>query len=165
MSAAGILSSSFLNSLSQNTQSSSSTATSSAAERAKFREELAQLGQDIFSGTTSAAQSDLTTLQQTTTSVSSDANKAMSKLSADLRSGNLSAAHQDYATLRSDLKYDSSSSSSSSSSTSGQSSAQATSASASTNALMLQLSQALQAGNFSAAQLAYSNLGTQMFSS
>jgi hypothetical protein len=162
MSVAGILSSSFLSSLSQNAQTSSSTKTNGE----KFHNELAQLGQDLYSGTASAAKSDLTALQQTSTSVSTAASKDISQLSTDLNSGNLTAAQQDYASLRNDLKHGTikpASATGDTATSTGTSAVPASSSTSSSDQLMQQLSQALQAGNLNAAQLAYTNLGSQLF--
>ncbi len=74
-----------------------------------FKQEFAQLGNDLTSGNMSAAQSDFAALQQIGSQASlalqgTDAiTKAAQQLGQDLKSGNLSAAQQDYTTLKQDL--------------------------------------------------------------
>lgn len=84
----------------------------------KIGQEFQQLGQDLQAGNLSAAQSDLTTLEQyapqlTSSSSSSSSSstqgsnpiaKEFSQLSQDLQSGNLSAAQSDFATLQQDFQ-------------------------------------------------------------
>jgi hypothetical protein len=128
----------------------------------KSKQEFQQLGTDLQSGNLSAAQADFAALQkmqpqpsqsssaQSGTSVSQD----MTQLSADLKAGNTSAAQQDFTQLQKDIQsqpptarhhhhHNSQSDSSSDSATSQ---------------LFSQLGTALQSGNLSAAQQAYSSM-------
>ncbi len=146
----------------------------------KLKQEFQQLGQDLASGNLSAAKSDFATLQQdrpqgsATSSGSATAastaaagqsgnstnpiTQAFQQLSQDLQSGNLSAAQSDYSTLQQDFK-----------SQAGQGQqghhhrrvGESGGSGAQTNpisTLFSQLGQALQAGNLTAAQTAYSTL-------
>jgi outer membrane protein assembly factor BamD (BamD/ComL family) len=164
MSVSGISSSSFYNYGTQSVQS----------KMQQVQQEFQQLGQDLQSGNLSAAQSDFASLQQlgpqgsssssSSTSSTQSTNpvaQAFSQLSQDLQSGNLTAAQQDYTTIQQDLQsqgtqghhhhhHHHESSESSSSSSEGNTVGQAFS----------QLGQALQSGNLSAAQQAYSTLQT-----
>ena len=133
-----------------------------------FQEDFQQLGQDLQSGNLSAAQSDFATLQNlqaknstTTSQSSSPIAQAFSQLAKDLQSGNLSAAQQDFATIQKDFKNQS---------TQGQT--QATgghhhhhhgggSGSNEISQLFDQLGTALQSGDLSTAQQAYSSLAQQ----
>lgn len=121
-----------------------------------------QLGQDLQSGNTSAAQADLLTLQQlgpqsssTSTSGSTDPiAQQFTQLSQDLQSGNLSAAQQEYSKIQQDTQ------------------GQATQGhphhhhrggggggdSSEVSQLFAQLGQDLESGNLSNAQQAYSTL-------
>jgi soluble cytochrome b562 len=150
---------------------------SSSNPMQQIQQAFQQLGSDLQSGDLSAAQSDLTTLQQllpqndstsssssstsssstssTATSSSSSSNsitQAFSQLSQDLQSGDLSAAQKDYTTIQQDLQNQGTqthhhhhhSSSGSDGNTIGQT--------------FDQLDQALQSGDLSAAQQAYSTL-------
>jgi outer membrane protein assembly factor BamD (BamD/ComL family) len=132
-----------------------------------FQKEFAQLGQDLQSGNLSQAQSDFQALQSpaqpvsstNTQSSTSSLSSAMSQLSQDLQSGNLSAAQQDYATVKQDLQQQFSGS------VSGHhhhhhhaSSSQDSSSQDPFSQLFSQLGQALQSGNLSAAQSAYTSL-------
>jgi hypothetical protein len=104
MSIAGIFGSSILSLLSPSTQT----------PLQKTKQEFQQLGQDLKSGNLSAAQSDITSLQQsvaqqslsastTAPTSASQTGSAISqdfaKLSTDLKSGNLTAAQADYTSL------------------------------------------------------------------
>jgi outer membrane protein assembly factor BamD (BamD/ComL family) len=171
MSVASIFSSGIFNSLTQNAQSTSKASGSS------FQQEFQQLGKDLQSGSLSAAQSDFSTLQQAPTSQSTNTvGQQLSQLSQDLQSGNLAAAQQDDATLQQALQSNGTQGhhhshrggggalASDSSALPTTSTASAATGSSS-NSLFQQMSQALQAGNISAAQQAYSNLGAQLFTS
>jgi hypothetical protein len=73
----------------------------------KFQQDFQQLGQDLQSGNTTAAQSDLTTLQQLTGTAISSSNplsQSLSQLSQDLQSGNISGAKQDYSSALQDVQ-------------------------------------------------------------
>jgi epidermal growth factor receptor substrate 15 len=104
MSIAGIFGSSVLSLLSPNTQT----------PLQKTKQEFQQLGQDLKSGNLSAAQSDITALQQNVAQQSASASTTapisasqtgsaisqdFAKLSTDLKSGNLTAAQADYTSL------------------------------------------------------------------
>lgn len=131
----------------------------------QFKQQFQQLGQDLQSGNLSAAQEDFAALQppnaQTATSASQSTSpiaQAFQQLSTDLQSGNISAAQKDFATLQQDFRsrathgghhhphhqVGSQNSSNGSGSTISQ--------------VLAQLGQALQAGNLSTAQSAYTTL-------
>ena len=158
MSVAGIFSSALSSIFTQGTQTRAQ----------QFQQEFQQLGQDLQSGDLTAAQSDFSSLQQLrpqSSAVSSTSGfpqftnpiaQAFSQLSQDLQSGNLSAAQQDYTTLQQDFQ-----------SPSPQLQGHHhhhhhhSASSNQQNPLVQafgQLAQALQAGNTSAAQAAYSTL-------
>ena len=67
-----------------------------------------QLGQDLASGNTTAAQSDYSSIVQALTANrpagSTSAAQAFSQLGKDLQSGNLGAAQQDYSQFQADLQ-------------------------------------------------------------
>jgi soluble cytochrome b562 len=131
----------------------------------EFKQEFQQLGQDLQAGNLSAAQSDFATLQQlgpqsqvnTSAQGSNPISQAFEQLSQDLQSGNVSAAQQDFTTIQQDF----------------QNLAQAQpqtqtqppehhhhhgGSDGAISQLITQLGQALQSGNLSAAQQAYSTL-------
>lgn len=156
MSITGILSSNLFNA-----QSAQTTAQ-------KLKQEFLQLGQDLQSGNLSAAQSDFAALQQNaphanTTSSPQTGNSLtqnLQQLSQDLKAGNLTAAQQDYSTIQQDFK---------SQATPGQtehhrhlrgsgSGENNENQSNPISQLFTQLGQALQTGNLTAAQTAYSSL-------
>ncbi len=155
MSVAGILSSAAFNVSAQLYQNRTQ----------KSKQEFQQLGQDLQSGNLSAAQADFATLQkmqpqppttpspQSSNSISQDFNQ----LSTDLKAGNTTAAQQDFTKLQQDFQSQGTqthhhhhhhgggeSSSSSSNSDISQ--------------LFGQLGTALQSGNLSVAQQAYSTM-------
>jgi ribosomal protein S20 len=77
----------------------------------QFRQVFQQLGQDLQSGNLPAAQSDILTLQQsvppaasTTSSSKNRMAQDFSQLSADLKSGNISAAQKDYSAVQQDFQ-------------------------------------------------------------
>ncbi len=128
----------------------------------QFQKEFQQLGQDLQSGNMSAAQSDFATLQQyapqTSSTSSSQSNSPIaqefSQLAKDIQSGNTSAAQQDYSTIQQDMQSHAAEGhhhhhSSGGGGEGGQSAV---------SQLMTQLGQALQSGNLSSAQQAYSTL-------
>jgi outer membrane protein assembly factor BamD (BamD/ComL family) len=125
----------------------------------QFQQEFQQLGQDLQSGNLSAAQSDFATLQQyapqsSSTSSSQSNNpiaQAFSQLAQDLQSGNTSAAQQDYSTIQQDFQ---------SHATDGHHHHHGGGGSGANaiSQLMSQLGQALQSGNLTSAQQAYSTL-------
>ena len=170
MSVSGLSSSSFGNQAIQN-------------QIQQFQQEFTQLGQDLQSGNLSAAQSDFATLQanapqdsnstnsfpiSSSTSSSQSSNpiaQAFNQLSSALQSGNLSAAQQDYSTIQSDFQ----SQLAQSESTPGrhhhhhasESSGSSSSSSSEQNGiseLFTELGSALQSGNLSTAQQAYTTL-------
>lgn len=172
MSVASIFSSGIFNSLTQNAQSTSKAGQGTS----NFQQEFQQLGKDLQSGSLSAAQSDFSTLQQTPSSQSTNTiGQQLNQLSQDLQSGNLAAAQQDDATLQQALQskgtqghhhhHQGGSTLASDSSALPATSTASTATGTSTNSLFQEMSQALQAGNISAAQQAYSNLGAQLFTS
>src|SRR3974390_607296 len=134
-----------------------------------FKKEFQQLGQDLQSGNLAQAQANFAALQPPTPPVSSSSQSssnslasAFSQLSNDLQSGNLSAAQQDYSNIQTDLQQSASVSGLhhhhhhhhvESSQDSSQDSSQI-----SLSSLFSQLGQALQSGNLSAAQSAYTSL-------
>jgi hypothetical protein len=125
----------------------------------KFLQEFQQLGQDLQSGNLSAAQADFATLQQlgpqtNSTSPSHSSNpiaQEFNQLAQDLQSGNLSAAQKDYTTIQQDFQ-----------TTAGHGHHHHHHGGGITanpiSQLMAQLGQALQSGNLSSAQQAYSSL-------
>ena len=148
MSVSGILSSSFLNYNTQNVQS----------QMQQFRQEFQQLGQDLQSGNLSAAQADFATLQQlapqssasATTSSSNPIAQAFNQLSQDLQSGNLTAAQQDYTTIQQDFQ--------SHAAVHGHHHHGGGGGGSEISQLLSELGQALQSGNLTNAQQAYSTL-------
>jgi outer membrane protein assembly factor BamD (BamD/ComL family) len=153
MSIAGILGSS-LSSL--NTQNITS-------PRQQFQQELQQLGQDLQAGNLSAAQADFATLQQnapagstTSTQSNNPIAQAFTQLGKDLQSGNLSAAQQDYSTIQQDVQSQSSQVQQHHRHHGARVESQDQPNPVAQE--FSQLSQALQSGNLSAAQQAYSTL-------
>ena len=127
-----------------------------------FQKEFQQLGQDLSSGNLSQAQADFHALQLPTASSANTQNStsplttAMNQLATDLQSGNLSAAQQDYSTVKEDMQQMSPLGGHHHHhhhAASAQDSAQNP-----INQLFSQLGQALQSGNLSAAQSAYTTL-------
>jgi hypothetical protein len=147
MSVMGILSNSLLNHFTQNTQN----------QTQQIQQDFQKLGSDLSSGNLSGAQSDFSALQQLVPGIASSAqsssniSQAFSKLSSDLQSGNLSAAQQDYATLQQDMQ-----------SAHGHhhhhQHTGGANASTTMSQIFSQLGQALQSGNLTAAQQAYTTL-------
>lgn len=154
MSLSGISTSSLFSYETQNTQNQS--------KLQQFKQEFQQLGEDLQSGNLSAAQTDFATLQQmapqgsssTSTTTSNPLAQAFQQLGQDLQSGNLSAAQQDYANIQqafqSQLQH-----------------AHARhhhhgGAMSQISQAFQQLGQALQSGNLSSAQQAYSTLQQEM---
>jgi major membrane immunogen (membrane-anchored lipoprotein) len=149
MSVSGISSSDFSNYGTQSTESSIQ----------KLQLEFQQLGQDLQSGNLSASQSDFATLQslqpQSSSTSSSQSNnpiaQAFSQLSQDLQSGNLSAAQQDYAAIQQAMK---------SQEATGHHHHHGSSSSGANeiSQLLDQLGTALQSGDLSSAQSAFTTL-------
>lgn len=138
----------------------------------KAQQEFQQPGKDLQSGNLSAAQTDFATLQSLAAPSSSSTSasqsnspiaQAFAQLGKDLQSGNLSAAQQDFTTIQQDFQNQAS-----------QSQTQAThghhhhhgggnsSDSSAISQLFDQLGQALQSGNLSSAQQAYTSLTQQL---
>lgn len=156
MSVSGILSSLMSNVLASQTQNVQN-------PRQQFQQEFQQLGQDLQSGNLSAAQSDFATLQQngpqsnsnSSTQNGSPLANAFNQLSQDLQSGNLSAAQSDYSAIQQDLQ-----------SHGGHMhhhhhggwAGGADGAGSAISQEFQQLGQALQSGNLSTAQQAYTTL-------
>ncbi|MFZ0980216.1 MAG: hypothetical protein WAN23_12520 [Candidatus Acidiferrales bacterium] len=158
MSVSGILSSVISNALGSQTESVQ-------GNRQQFQQEFQQLGQDLQSGNLSAAQSDFATLQQnappgsphanlnSTTQGSNSLTNAFSQLSQDLQSGNLSGAQSDYSTIQQDIQSQGAHGHHHHHGGGGG----GTEASAISQEFQ-QLGQALQSGNLSTAQQAYTSL-------
>lgn len=161
MSVSGISSSSFSD---YNVQSFQNT-------RQQIQQDFQQLGQDLQSGNLSAAQSDFATLQQlvpqnNSTSAAQSNNpiaQAFNQLAQDLQSGNLSAAQQDFTTIQQDFQRQATQESQTAQ-TEGHHHHGGGGDSA-LSQLFAQLGQALQSGNLSNAQQAFSALqqGFQQF--
>src|ERR1700733_5329788 len=153
MSVSGISSSSLLELLESGTTGQS--------QKQQLQQEVQQLGKDLSAGNLSAAQADFATLEKDApqaTSAASQSNnpiaQAFQKLAQDLQSGNLSAAQQDFSTVQQDVQAQAGGGHhhhghGGSSSTADQSPVAQ---------LFAELGQALQSGNLSAAQQAYTTL-------
>jgi outer membrane protein assembly factor BamD (BamD/ComL family) len=140
----------------------------------KFKQTFQQLGQDLQAGNLQQAEADLAQLQPTfnpnqsatsstsstsassnsTSSTSGSASQTFNQLAQDLQSGNLSAAQSDYSTLQQNLQ-------------SGRDHfrhmhAHMHHADSGIQQELSQLGQALQSGNLSAAQQAYSTLSSDL---
>jgi outer membrane protein assembly factor BamD (BamD/ComL family) len=137
----------------------------------QFRQEFAQLGQDLQSGNLSAAQADFATLQQnqpqSNLAASAQSNNpiatAFNQLSSDLQSGNLTGAQQDYTTIQQDFQNRSSQGQSAQGHHhhhhgGGGSGGSNSSSSSAISQLFNELGSALQSGNLSNAQQAYTSL-------
>jgi soluble cytochrome b562 len=155
MSVAGIFSSSLMNYLAPSVQSKTQAAQSSTQQ---FMQEFQQLGQALQSGNLSSAQADSQSLQgQIGTQAQSTSSQSggpfaqeFNQLSQDLQSGNLSAAKQDYATIQQTSQKETADGHHHHHHGGGGENAISQS--------LDQIGQALQAGNLSAAQQAYSSL-------
>ena len=127
----------------------------------QVQQEIQQLGKDLSAGNLSAAQSDFATLQkndpQASTATSSTSNnpiaQAFQQLAKDLQSGNLSAAQQDFSTIQQDTQTQSGGHHHHSHAQDSSGAQQNPIAQ-----LFSELGQALQSGNLSAAQQAYTTL-------
>ena len=130
----------------------------------QFRQEFKQLGQDLQTGNLTAAQADFATLQQlgpqststsTATSSSLSSNpiaQAFNQLSQDLQSGNLSGAQQDFSNLKQDFQNQAAQ---------GHHHHHHHAPASDANSIeqtLSQLGQALQSGDLTSAQKAYSTL-------
>jgi outer membrane protein assembly factor BamD (BamD/ComL family) len=125
-----------------------------------------QLGQDLQAGNLSAAQSDFATLQNLapkTASPSSQSNnpiaQAFNQLAKDLQSGNLSAAQQDFTTIQQDFQNQAAQTQTQT--TGGHHHHHGGGGSSEISQLLSQLGTALQSGNLSTAQQAFSSLVQQ----
>jgi outer membrane protein assembly factor BamD (BamD/ComL family) len=155
MSVSGVSSSSLFNHGTENVQNNIK----------QIQQEFQQLGQDLQSGNLSAAQSDFATLQQlmpqnNSTSSAQSNNpiaKAFNQLSQDLQAGNLSAAQQDYSTIQKDFQNQGAQMHGHHHHRGG-----GGSAGSEINQLLNQLGQALQSGNLSTAQSAFSSLQQEL---
>ena len=127
------------------------------------KQEFQQLGKDLQSGNLTAAQSDFATLQQmrpqSSTTASSQGSSSISQdfnqLAADLKAGNTTAAQQDYAKIQQDFQSQGAQGHRHHHHHSGDDSSDTSSA---MSQLVSQLGSALQSGNLSAAQQAYSSM-------
>jgi len=151
MSAIAMVGSNLLESLVANTTQSKSH---------KFKQDFEQLGQDLQSGNVTRGQADLTALQsdisspQVSPSTPNLNSQTLSQLSQDLQSGNLTAAQSDYASLQQSLLQGSGNGHHAHSHAHGAGGGALNQA----QQELTQLGQALQAGNLSAAQQAYTAL-------
>ena len=125
-----------------------------------FQQEFQQLGQDLQAGNLTAAQADMSTLQNSgmlpstvsATPTSNPIAQDFTQLSSDLKSGSLSSAQKDYAALKQEFQTHTIRHS-------GRHHYQSeTSGSDPISQLMGQLGQSLQSGNLTSAQQAYSSL-------
>ncbi len=134
------------------------------SNRQKWQQEFQQLGQDLQTGNLSAAQADFATLQQLNpqigaTSSAQNGNPVaqdFSQLGNDLQAGNTTAAQQDYSNLQQQISTTASRAHHhhhhGGSGGGGNEFTQ----------MLQQLGQALQAGNLSGAQQAYTTLQQQL---
>ena len=152
MSVSGISSSSFFNNAMPSIQNG-------GAQRAK---EFQQLGQDLQSGNLSAAQSDFAALEQSSSQSSSTSSaqsnnplaQDFTQLGKDLQAGNTSAAQQDFAKIQQDFQSQSTQAHPHHHHHGGGGESESSEITQSLD----QLGQALQSGNISTAQQAYSSL-------
>ncbi len=124
-------------------------------QKQQLQQEIQQLGKDLSAGNLSAAQSDFATLQKDAPAASSSQNnspiaQAFQHLAQDLQSGNLSAAQQDFSTIQQDAQAHGGHHHHGDSSSGSQQNP--------LSELVSELGQALQSGNLSAAQQAYTTL-------
>jgi hypothetical protein len=131
---------------------------SGPSQQQQLQQEFQQLGKDLTAGDLSAAQSDFATLQKdapAATSTAAQSNspiaQAFQQLSQDLQSGNLSGAQQDFSTIQQDVQAHGGGHHHHSESASGSQQNPITE-------LFTELGQALQSGNLSVAQQAYTSL-------
>jgi predicted helicase len=135
---------------------------SAQSQKQQLQQEIQQLGKDLSAGNLSATQADFATLQkdapQATAAASSASNnpiaQAFQKLAQDLQSGNLSAARQDFSTIQQDVQAQRGGGHHHHSHGQDSSSAQQNPIAQ----LFSELGQALQSGNLTAAQQAYTTL-------
>ena len=147
MSSIGMLGANMLQSLLAHTTQSKSQ---------KFKQDFAQLGQDLQSGNVTRGQADLTALQsdmpsqQSSPSSPSLNSQVFNQIAQDLQSGNLTAAQSDYATLQQNVQPGGGHAHHFHAHGSGGGSALSQ-----MQQDLAQLGQALQSGNLNAAQQAY----------
>jgi hypothetical protein len=130
-------------------------------QKQQLEQEIQQLGKDLSAGNLPAAQADFATLQknapQASSASSSTSNnpiaQAFQKLAQDLQSGNLAAAQQDFSTVQQDAQAQRGGHH-----RHGHGQSSTTAQQNPVAALFSELGQALQAGNLSAAQQAYTAL-------
>ena len=161
MSVSGISTASLYNYNQQNSQNSLQ----------QIQQTFQQLGQDLQSGNLSAAQSDFATLQKLVPQLNSTASssstsqsdnpiaQAFTQLAKDLQSGNLSAAQQDFATIQQDFKNQATQSQTQA--PQGHHHHHGGGGSSEISQLLDQLGTALQSGNLSSAQSAFTALQQQ----
>jgi outer membrane protein assembly factor BamD (BamD/ComL family) len=135
--------------------------TSAQTQKQQVQQEIQQLGKDLSAGNLSAAQADFATLQKndpqassaTSSTSSNPIAQAFQQLAKDLQLGNLSGAQQDFSTIQQDIQ-------SQGGGHHRHSHAQDSSAAQQNPVAQLfsELGQALQSGNLSAAQQAYTTL-------
>lgn len=171
MSLTGISNSGLFDTGSQSSQATPSALTAETAAK-KLRQELQQLGQDLRSGNLSAAKADFAALQQnalqssaaTATGLSSTSiAQDFKQLTTDLQSGNITAAQTDYATIQHSAQSRAAQAGPGQALGLGQhhhrhgggSSSASASGGNAISQLFAQLDTALQSGNLSAAQAAY----------
>jgi len=152
-------------------------ATTPGPNKQQFKQGFQQLGQDLFSGNLSQAQSDFSSLQlllpsgqQTSlltptsgTQSGSPLGTAVSQLAQDLKSGNLTAAQSDFATVHQDLQQAGGQQAGAAHAHhhrhhGGGESSQTSTQQDPISTLFGQLGQDLQSGNIASAQQAYSSL-------
>jgi outer membrane protein assembly factor BamD (BamD/ComL family) len=129
----------------------------------QFQQEFQQLGEDLQSGNLSAAQTDFATLQQmapqgtssTSSTSSNPLEQAFQQLGQDLQSGNISAAQQDYSNIQQDFQSQAQHAHGHHHHHSGDDN---NSEMSQISQAFQQLGQALQSGNLSTAQQAYTTL-------
>jgi len=129
------------------------------SQKQQLQQEIQQLGKDLSAGNLSAAQSDFATLEKNlpqATSSSQSSNpiaQAFQQLAKDLQSGNLSAAQQDFSTIQQDVQ-----SQGGGHHHHGHGGSSSGAPQNPVAELFSELGQALQSGNLSAAQQAYTTL-------
>ena len=149
-------------------------ATNTPSRFKQFQQEFQQLGKDLQAGNLTQAQTDLVTLEQnspflrtgagaTATGSSAIAGnnpiaQAFNQLAQDLRAGNVSAARQDFSAIQQDFQNAQSQAPAQGEGHHHHHAFSGQSAASPLAQLFTQLGQALQTGNLSSAQQAYSTL-------
>lgn len=149
-------------------------ATNTPSKFKQFQQEFQQLGKDLQAGNLAQAQSDLVTLEQNSpylragaaaTSAGSGASagnnpiaQAFNQLAHDLQAGNVSAAQQDFSTIQQDFQNSQSQAPAQGGGHHHHHAFSGQNAASPLAQLFSQLGQALQTGNLSSAQQAYSTL-------